>query len=91
VLLNRTASSATNVAIVGAVCATVALLSLYRLPFLRFINIPLSIWLFISAWMRIRSPTTIVNDLLMATLMFGFACVPIDLDPDEMRGYPAHS
>lgn len=86
-LIHRTPHGAMNVAAVGAICAIVALVSLYRLPVLRFINIPLAIWLFITVWLPGRSPISVVNDMLVATLMFGFAAIPTDLDPDELRGY----
>jgi hypothetical protein len=90
-LIDRTPHQATNVAVVGALSATSALVALYRLPFLRFLNIPLAVWLFISAWLPGQTPISIVNDMLVATLMFGFAAVPIDLDPDELLEYSAHT
>ncbi len=85
VFIHRTQQGATNAAIVGALAFTVALVSLYRLPLLRFLQIPLSIWLFITAWLPGETPLSIVNDLLVSTWLFGFGSVPTDLDPDELR------
>jgi uncharacterized membrane protein (UPF0136 family) len=85
VLLDRTDQQAANVAIVGGVVFVVALVALYRLPLLRFINAALAIWVFMSSWIMHGTAATVVNDLTVATLIFGFALIPVDVDPAELR------
>ena len=49
-LLDRTPNGAMNAAVVGALCAATAIVALYRLPVLRFLEMPLAIWLFATGW-----------------------------------------
>lgn len=64
-------------ALVGAVALSVALAALYTRPQLRVVNVVLSVWLFLSLFV-LPGPgvATLVNDLLVATLLFGFSVVP---------------
>ena len=91
-LIGRSHENALNAAVVGALCVTVALVSRYRLPVLRFLNIPLGVWLFWAGWARHGGTSlSIANDLLVATMIFGFACVPTDIEEDELRGLPVRA
>jgi hypothetical protein len=66
-----------NNAIVGAAMTACALGALYFWRQLHVVNVVLSIWLFVSLFtMPGRSPATTANDMLVATLAFGFAVIP---------------
>lgn len=80
---SRSWSSSLDAAVVGVLSIVVAFGALLRFPALRFLNAALAVWLFVSAWIvHGGQPSTVAQDLLAATLMFGFAVIPPD--PDEV-------
>lgn len=84
-LLDRTPEQAANAAVIGALVAVLAVFALYRVPFIRFLNAPLAVWFLVSAWRTGGSAGTVVSDLIVGTLIFGFSVVPPDVDPADLR------
>lgn len=79
-----------NDALVGAAALVIALGALYVRPQLRIVNIALGVWLFASLLvLRGGSPGTQINDLIAASLLFGFAVVP--RDPESLQSLEPQS
>ncbi len=73
-VLRNTIAQQLNAGLVGAVALAAAIGAFYRWPSLRFVNAALGAWLVVSTWLLdTRSAATIANNLLVGTLMFGFA------------------
>jgi hypothetical protein len=69
-------------AIVGAVAMVVALGALYVRPNLHVVNIVLSSWLFVAlAVFPGLTVPTLISDLLVASLLFGFSVIPDGVTP----------
>jgi hypothetical protein len=81
-LIRDTPEQRVNAAVVGALAVLGDLIALWRWPRFHMVSVALSIWLFLSLWIVPGQHAGIViNDMLVATLMFGFAVIP----PGERR------
>lgn len=79
-LFEHTPDQLGNALVVGATAVLVELVALRWWPQVYVIDVVLAIWLFVSLWaLPGRSAGVVVNDMIVATLMFGFSVFP----PDE--------
>lgn len=73
----HTSAQMTNTWILGALCVIFALVAMYAVPQVRFLNTLLAIWLFISALVL---PTTMAgtqwNNILCAIAIFILSLIP---------------
>lgn len=76
-LIRDTPEQRINGAVVGALAVLAELIALWRQPRAHMVSVALSIWLFVSLWILPgRHAGLVVNDMIVATLMFGFAVIP---------------
>lgn len=62
-------------AVSGLAITAVALVALFQRSSLHVLNVLISIWLFAALWILPgRSVATVINDMFVSVLVFGFAC-----------------
>jgi hypothetical protein len=85
-LWTHTQAQLTNTWVVGVLCVIFALISM-AVPWVRYLNTLLAIWLFISAWaLPTASSGTIWNNVLVAIAMFVASLMPSEGGAEE-RGF----
>jgi hypothetical protein len=77
---------AVNAVVTGSLAVAIGLVARMRLPGLNLLNVMVALWLALSVWIYPHgSAGLVVNHLLVAALMFGFAGM-VAAAPEEIEG-----
>ncbi len=89
-LIRDTPEQRLNGALIGALAVGVELTALWKWPAIHLVSMALAVWLFISLWILPgRDAGLVVNDMLVASLMFGFGAIPPgDRYVEEQAAWP---
>lgn len=92
ILWRHSLAQLVNAVLVGLVSVALGLLALRPAPrfvFARYLVVPLGTWLFLSSWLLpTRTPLTVANHLVVASLLLGIGMLPILAEPPTHDSLP---